>query len=322
MATPDTRQARPPWLGRAILLVFVGLGLFMVTGWVLLRLRSLLTLLLMSLVFSFALEPPVNRLEERFGIRRSLGTLITLALTMLLTALFVLVIGQLVATQSAELIDQGPAYIEQARSWLQRSLDVEVNVDDIIAEFNEGGRLGDLASTIAPGLLAAGARVLSLLFQGLTVALFTFYLVADGPRLRRSICSVLPPERQVEILRVWELGIAKTGGYIFSRAVLALCSTIFHWIAFQIIGIPSPIALAVFVGLISQFVPVVGTYIAGVLPVAIALANDPVDALAVADLRARLPADRELPDRPADHRADDEHPSCDRVRRGASPAAQ
>jgi predicted PurR-regulated permease PerM len=283
VATPapptPPRPARPPWLGRAIALFYVGLGVFLVAGWVLLRLRSLATLLLMSLVFSFALEPFVNKLEERFNIRRSLGTLVALGVATVLTATFALVMGQLVATQAADLIDQGPTYIEQARAWIEDTFDVDVNVDDIVAEFNEGGRLGDLASTIAPGLLAAGARVLSLLFQGLTVALFTFYLVADGPRLRRSICSVLPPERQVEILRVWELGIAKTGGYIFSRAVLALCSALVHWVAFTVIGVPSPLALAVWVGLISQFVPVIGTYIAGLLPFAIALANEPVSAL-------------------------------------------
>jgi hypothetical protein len=54
-----------------------------------------------------------------------------------------------------------------------------------------------------------------------------------------------------------------------------------HWIAFQSLGTAAPIALALWVGLISQFIPVVGTYIAGVLPVLITFIDSPLKALAV-----------------------------------------
>ncbi|MET0827269.1 MAG: AI-2E family transporter, partial [Acidimicrobiales bacterium] len=99
------------------------------------------------------------------------------------------------------------------------------------------------------------------------------------PRLRRAILSVLPHDSQVEVLRVWEIAIDKTGGYIYSRGILAFCSTLVHWIAFAIIGIPFPLPLALWVGLISQFVPTIGTYIAGALPIVIALIDKPIDAV-------------------------------------------
>ena len=40
-------------------------------------------------------------------------------------------------------------------------------------------------------------------------------MVADGPRLRRTVCSVLPPGRQQVALRVWDLAIESTGGYVY-----------------------------------------------------------------------------------------------------------
>jgi predicted PurR-regulated permease PerM len=46
-----------------------------------------------------------------------------------------------------------------------------------------------------------------------------------------------------------------------------------------LIGVPYPLALGLWVGLVSQFVPTVGTYLAGALPVLIALLNQPVDAV-------------------------------------------
>jgi predicted PurR-regulated permease PerM len=77
------------------------------------------------------------------------------------------------------------------------------------------------------------------------------------------------------------LAITKTGGYLYSRALLAGLSAFFHWIAFQAIGAPAPIASAVWVGLVSQFLPVIGTYLAGILPVLLTFIESPVKALIV-----------------------------------------
>ena len=117
------------------------------------------------------------------------------------------------------------------------------------------------------------------MFQFFTILLFTFYLVADGPRFRRTVCSFMRPDRQIEVLANWEIAILKTGGYLYSRLLLGLLSAFFHYLAFVLIGVPYAIALALFVGLVSQFVPVIGTYIAGALPTLVALAVSPADAL-------------------------------------------
>ena len=269
----------PRWVPKVIALAFVGLGTFIILGWLLLRLRGLLIVLLMSLVLSFALEPVVNRLERR-RVRRSVGTLISFIGALMVLGAFLFVMGRLVTTQVIDLIDRGPGYIQQSVTWIESTFNItDINVDKLLAEFNKGGKLGNLATDLAPGIVGIGATVLGLVFQGLTIALFTFYLVADGPRLRRTICAAFPPDRQRELLRVWELAIEKTGGYIYSRALLALASTLFHWVAFAMIGVPSPLALALWVGVISQFVPVVGTYLAAVLPALIALADRPASAL-------------------------------------------
>ena len=113
------------------------------------------------------------------------------------------------------------------------------------------------------------------------MVLFTYYLVADGPRLRRTVCSRLPPARQERVLQAWELAITKTGGYLYSRALLALLSAFFHWVVFQAIGTPAPIALALWVGLVSQFLPVVGTYLAGILPALLTFLDSPLKAVIV-----------------------------------------
>ena len=91
--------------------------------------------------------------------------------------------------------------------------------------------------------------------------------------------SSLNDEYRSTILKIWDIAIHKTGGYIYSRAALAVISAVFHWIALALLDVPSPLALGLWVGVVSQFIPAVGTYIAGGLPVVIALLEDPKNAL-------------------------------------------
>jgi len=105
--------------------------------------------------------------------------------------------------------------------------------------------------------------------------------VADAPRLRRAICSRLAPERQRIVMDTWQMAIDKTGSYLYSRTLLAVVSTVVHWLAFQVIGSPAPLATALWVGVISQFVPVLGTYVAAVLPLLLTFLESPGQAVFV-----------------------------------------
>ena len=160
---------------------------------------------------------------------------------------------------------------------------------------------------------------LGVLVQGLSVLLFTFYLVADGPKLRRSICSRLPPERQRPVLDTWELAIDKTGGYLYSRALLAGLSALFHWVVLQVDRGPGA-GRAGPVGRCGQPVPAGGRHLhrrrtAGPGRVH-RLAGEGARR---ADLHRRVPADRELPVPAAHHRPHDGSASGDRLRCGDSP---
>jgi predicted PurR-regulated permease PerM len=103
----------------------------------------------------------------------------------------------------------------------------------------------------------------------------------DGPKLRRAVCRTLPPDTQREVLRAWELAIDRTAAYVSYRVVLATLSAVVHGVAFKALGVPFALSLAIWVGLVSQFIPTVGTYLAGIVPIAIALGEDPATALKV-----------------------------------------
>ena len=268
----------PPWVRRAIIFwwsILVGLWITLV---IVRELRGLLIQLVLALFLSFAMEPLVDRLG-RYGLKRGVATAVTMTATLAFFGAFLAAMGSLVAGQLRDLANDLPGYVLDAERWVEGQFGIEIDNEDVLDQLRDGGRASEYLSGAADNLVGVGTSLVSVLFQLLTIAMFAFYFTADGPRLRRAICSVLPPARQLEVLRVWELAINKTGAFISSRVILAIISSIVHWILFSILDLPSPVALAIWVGLISQFIPVIGLYIAGVIPALIALGIDPTKAL-------------------------------------------
>jgi len=272
-------DAMPPWIPRAMVWFFGGVVALAVGSWLLGRLRDLIITLLIALFISFALEPAVNTLARR-GMRRGTATGVVFLAFLALSAVFVFAIGKVVFDEVQNLVDNAPGYIEDAENWINETFDTNLSSDTLNEQLNdEDGPIRSFVSQAAGNAVGLSFSAVGVIFRLFTIALFVFYLVADGPRFRRVVCSFVHPRRQRVVLDTWEVAIEKTGGYIYSRGLLAIFSGLFHWTAFEIIGVRYAIALAVWVGLTSQFIPVVGTYMAAALPILIALASSPADAL-------------------------------------------
>lgn len=274
----SSADGTPPWVKGAIYRLLGGVVFLFVSRWLVQKLSSLLIVIFISVFLSFAIEPAVNALEHR-GIRRGFGTAVVFLLIIGSIVGFGIAMGQVIAEQITELVDEAPERVTSLETWLQDNVDEEIDLGELQRTVSDSGEFRSRATDVAGGLVDFGGAVIRALFDIFTIALFTFYLVADGPKLRGTICSLLPPRQQKTVLDIWNIGIAKTGGYILSRLVLVVIAFIVHWIAFEMLGIRFALVLAIWVGLLSQFVPVIGTYVAAVLPVLIALADEPISAL-------------------------------------------
>ena len=267
----------PAWIPRLILLV---IGAVLATGllvWSVLRLQDFLVAVLLALFVSFALEPAVEFLARRM--RRGLAT----SLVMLGAAMLVLLFGAITLSPLVAQVISLVTNITEGLDDLSDSLNDLfgfLGLDLNLSNLSEGaldfqGILQTYASSLAGGVFGIGTWALNLVLQIFTIGLFTFYLLADGPRFRKQVLSVVRPDRQDEVRRIWEIAIQKTGGYLYSRVLLALISGFFTWGLLEILGVPYSMVLAVWVGVVSQFVPVLGTYLAGAAPVLVALSVSP-----------------------------------------------
>jgi predicted PurR-regulated permease PerM len=278
-ARSDSEPPRLPWLpevlklgGRRLFVVLVGAALAVLAiRWLAQELSSFLTILFMAAFLSFALEPAVTWLVKR-GWKRGLATGAMLAAVFLAGVLLLALIVPAVVTGFKQLVESAPQLVDRLVGWLHLIGIRNVSTDNLITELqNNADKVISAAQGIAGGLiLGVATSILGALFKVATVGLFTFYFVAEGPRLRRAILSMTPPERQERLLFVWEQAITQTGGYFYSRLLLAVINGTGMYIVLRVNGVPFAAPLAIFEGIVAEFIPIIGTYIGGALPVLVA----------------------------------------------------
>ncbi|GHD66411.1 AI-2E family transporter [Streptomyces mirabilis] len=275
---PGQGARMPRWLPRAMVLALTLVALFQLGSWAFHQLIGLLINILIAFFLALAIEPAVSWMAS-YGMRRGLATFLVFFGLLIATAGFVTLLGSMLAGQIIKMIEGFPEYLDSVINWINSSFHTHVRRVDVQDSLVHSDWLRKYVQNSATGVLDVSAQVLGGLFKLLTITLFSFYFAADGPRLRRALCSVLPPARQAEVLRAWEIAVDKTGGYLYSRGLMALISGIAHYILLQALGVPYAPVLAVWVGLVSQFIPTIGTYLAGALPMLIAFTIDPWYAL-------------------------------------------
>ncbi|HEY3024403.1 MAG TPA: AI-2E family transporter, partial [Actinomycetota bacterium] len=217
--------------------------------------------------------------ESSFGAPQALllvGTLFALIL-------FAVGMGALVAREANLIVQQLPSYLDKLNAFTRDHFDTTaISASQRAAAADATTHIREYLSEHSQDILGGTLSILSGIFTLFTVGLFTFYLTADGPKVRRVLLSRLPPERQRRVQFAWDTAVRKVGGYLYSRLLLALINGALLFIVLKIVGAPFALPLALFTGLVAEFIPIVGTYVAGVLPVIVVLAeNGPYAAVVI-----------------------------------------
>jgi len=281
----ETTQTEPKtwyeiWLPRIslslIVLMVVGFGV----QWVFTSTSSFLITLIMAFFVAFALLPAVEFLSRR-GWRRGAAAGVVMFAGAGIGATFVFAIGNVFFGQLTNFLEALPGIVDTVANWLNDTLGLELNLDELGIEVSDvAGYVAGIGTGLVGIVTGLTGSILGLVFSALTIGLFVFYILADWPKLRAAILSWMPPDKQVTADTVFTITIEKVGGWVYSRGALAAISALFHFVVFLVIGLPYPFALALWVGVISQFIPTIGTYLAGIVPVFIALVSgDPIDAV-------------------------------------------
>lgn len=221
---------------------------------------------------AMAMAPAVNRLAKRMP--RGVATLIVMLGFMLFAGAFLFTFGRLFIEQIAGIVRIVPDLVDSLIQWLNSSFNLDLDRNSILESIGlTTDRAQEIATQLAGQAIGILGSVLSTVFSLFTFGLFTFYLSADGPRLRRWLATLLPARSQSVFLNAWDITTEKTGNYVSARVILAAINSSLTAIVFLIIGMPYWLALALWTGIVAQFIPTIGTYISIILPVVVGLTS-------------------------------------------------
>jgi predicted PurR-regulated permease PerM len=254
--------------------LLLGLWLFSVT-------RHFLFLLMLAWLFAIALEPGIRWFIRR-GRSRGLASAIVGGGALLVVLILGIVFGKLFFTQISQFVRSVPSVEASLIHWVNARFNTHISTTTISSSLHlSPSNIGSWAGQLSGGVLGVVGSLSAVLFDLVTVVVFGFYFAADGPNFFRTIATGMSPHAQKVFFNVSEITIAKTGGYVVSKIVLAALSSFFHGIFFAVIGVPYWLPFALLVGITAQFIPMIGTYIGIALPVLATVFISPWKAVAI-----------------------------------------
>ncbi len=227
------------------------------------QLRTVIYLLMFSLLIGVTLDPLIRFLERR-GVRRWFAALLTwLAVVALLSAPIVLAVDA-ASTQLPALIKSGPELIRNAESHLGA-------LGDRLSAATDSSTGGTLNPTeVLDYVLTGGALLFSAVTDIVVVAFLSLYFAIELPRLRALTLKAVPASRQVRTTRILDELVVLVGRFMLSTVAIAILfgfGTAMWALAW---GIPYPVLLGALVTVLS-LVPVIGSTVGGALVTLVSL---------------------------------------------------
>jgi len=252
-------ETRQELLNRAFLYVlFISISVL-----IFLRVKSLLFDLFVAVVLAALAEPVVYRLSKK--VNRRVAAFIAVSLILVVIGATFFSIIPIMVQEIYFLSSQIPTYFDNFINYLNvEGFAVSSQSLDLEAQFNS--LIKDYGSTVGSSVVFAGQGLLRTLGHIFIIFFFTYYLISEGDGWRVKLKESLPGNVSNSIDQVWTIGVSKAGGFIVAKLILGILASIVLSIAFFLIGLPSPIALGVSAGILSQLIPVVGTFLGGLVP--------------------------------------------------------
>ena len=252
-------ETRQELLNRAFLYVlFISISVL-----IFLRVKSLLFDLFVAVVLAALAEPVVYRLSKK--VNRRVAAFIAVSLILVVIGATFFSIIPIMVQEIYFLSSQIPTYFDNFINYLNvEGFAVSSQSLDLEAQFNS--LIKDYGSTVGSSVVFAGQGLLRTLGHIFIIFFFTYYLISEGDGWRVKLKESLPGNVANSIDQVWTIGVSKAGGFIVAKLILGILASTVLSIAFFLIGLPSPIALGVSAGILSQLIPVVGTFLGGLVP--------------------------------------------------------
>ncbi len=245
-----------------------GLGLplaFLFLAW---TLETLATLLLLSFLLAYVLNPIATRLDKLRFINRTAATTITLIGLIVAFSMMMFVVIPDVIDEVRSFVARLPFILEQLQTrWVPRledllNITIPLSIADAVDQFGRDfesvapqviGHMGSVVSHIFGGTASVVTSAVSVFM----FPLFLFFQLKDYPRILETIDNLIPLDHK---MRAHALGREIDEGlsaFLHGQFTVMLILGTLYAIGYSIVGIPVAIGAGLITGLLC-FIPYLG----------------------------------------------------------------
>ena len=234
---------------------------------------QIFVLILIALFLAMGLNPAVEALRKR-NLSRNAAVTVIFSSVILFVIFFALVVVPPVISQGTNLIQSGPQLLQDLmKNETISKLNTQYGLIDTLQErLKSVTSDGTLLISTFGGVIGVGKSVLSGFFTALTILVLTLYFITSLPQAVNLGLSLVPASRRDRVGLLTNAIIARVGSFVGSQILIAAMAAVFVTILATILGLPSPIAIGMFV-LVAALIPLIGHFIGAGIFTLIALSQ-------------------------------------------------
>lgn len=266
-------------------LVFtIGALLALVLGVVVVNLATVLTYIVMALFLALGVDPLARRMQSR-GIPRPVAIILIVLGVLVLAVLAGIYIVPPLVHELVHFIGALPSNLVdvEQQQWYRELDDALGETFDLnaVAEWvRHAAADPNVWAATAGGLLHFGTGIIGGVVGTVTVLILTIFFLASLDAMKQALYSLIPRPSRAGFADLTEQIVVSIGGYVNGMVILALINAVLGFIAMLIFGVPFAALLAIIVFFVA-LIPLIGSVLATIIVVIVALFNSPVTAIEI-----------------------------------------
>ena len=237
--------------------------------WLIWQSRGVITWVLIAAFLAMAVNPLVDRLQNRVGMARGwAAAIVYVGVIAVIAAIGYSFIPTLI-TQVNAFADALPGYIKNLTEGRGKFGFLETKyhiVERVKQQVSAGGAgkvfgLSGIALTVTKSIFSTVAAIV-------TITFLTFFMILEGPSWMERIYGLLPGESQPRWRKVGTDIYRTVGGYVSGNLLISLIAGVASFVVLYALSVPYAVALALIVALL-DLIPLAGATIAAVVVCAV-----------------------------------------------------
>ena len=230
--------------------------ILVVSGWLLVSISSTITILIIAALIAYILDPVASYFEYR-GLSRTQATIVIFLLIAFMVAIFMsfflpMVIHEIKSIEQNLGSGASNAFFSKIETWITDQIPFVTKENLALQEHLKG-----LVQSLSNSFFSIIGSMVSLVTTMVIIPFAVFFLLKDGPRMKKTLVSMVPNRYFELILSLIYKTDQQLGGYLrgqfFDAVIIGLLSTTALWI----LQVPYFILIGLFAGL-ANMIPYVG----------------------------------------------------------------